>query len=449
MKENNMSSWRDVFAFTFMQQIKGKSFKRTTILIGLICFILVFLALVVSGKRGQEESVRTIENIKEVYILDETGDFTEINLLIQQFIESDEGGADLKDISFMQIDAETKVTQAMSDIENVDDGFLINIKREEEGILLQALLPQETSINEEETDMLLEAIMPVFEMYRIGQSGLSMGQISLIQKPVITSFTAVGEEEDSFGEAIIKYMVPMIYSFIIYFLLIFYVQSIMNNLIIEKTSKMTEMILTAIGPEMVITGKILAMCLVAVLQFFSWILCGLVGFLVGHVVLKSQYQDYVNPVIEIIELVQNNTDGSAFSTLAIILSIVALCAGFLFYFSFAGVIGSTLNKTEDVSNGTGIVLIPIIFGFMAAMMVPMYESGFWIKFINIFPFVSPFVLPTSILNGSVTTVFGLLAIGILIISTIICFILAGKLYKGLIFFKGEKLTVSNIFAVFK
>ena len=456
MNNNSKSSWTDVFSFTFMQQAKSEKFRNTTIIIGILIFAAVLLILVVTNRKSVEDElieedglVQEIENINTVHILDETKDYAEINLLIDSFSETDEGFPGLKDISFVQISSGTKVSDAMGDIEKSNDSLLINIRREDNEIILQGLLPQETNINEEEANVLLESLLPVFEMYKIGLSGLSEEQLEVVFTPITTSYIVAGEEEESLGETLIRYFVPMIYSFVIYLLLIIYAQSIMNNLVIEKTSKLTEMLLTNVLPEMVITGKILALAAIAILQFLFWILCGVLGFVGGDLIIKSQQADYLTPVIDVIELVQNNTDGSAFSLIAIVLSILALALSFLFYFSFAGVVGSTLNKAEDVSNGTGLFFIPIIFGFLATTMAPSFEGGFWVKFLNYFPFTSPFVMPTNILNGTMSTLEGLLAIGILIVSTIICFIIAGKLYKGLIFFKGEKVSFKNVVKAIK
>ena len=84
-----------------------------------------------------------------------------------------------------------------------------------------------------------------------------------------------------------------------------------------------------------------------------------------------------------------------------------------------------------------------------AIMVPTFVEGFWLKILNYFPFTSAFILPANILIGHISIRGGLISIAILLISIVIAFILSGKLYKGLIFFKGEKLSFKNIVLAFK
>lgn len=449
MNKDKASSWTDVFSFAIVQQIKSKSFKIATLLIGAITFILIFAVLAFTGLDSEEEEIQEIENINKVYILDATKEFNDMDMYIDSYGSFAQVHPAFEDIEFKHIDGEMNISNAMEELSKEDGGLLINIERQEDGILLQALVPEETIISEDESWELVDALIPIFETYKVTNSELTGEQIMAISKPVIPTVALAGEEPLSFEEQMINYLIPYLYSFILYFLLLIYGQTIMNSLLIEKTSKLTEMLLTSVKPKFVVAGKILATSTVAVLQFLFWIICAIMGFVAGIGFVQSRNADYLNPVVEVVELIQKNTDGFGFSALSIILSVIALCLGFLFYFSFAGLIGSTLSKAEDVSNGIGLFTLPVVIFGMMAMMIPTFVEGFWLEFINYFPFISPFVLPANIIIGKVSTTVTIISIAILLISIIVNFILSGKLYKGLIFFKGEKLSFKNIVLAFR
>ena len=450
MNKDKASSWIDIFRFTFMQQLKSKSFKIATLLIGAITFTLILAVLFFTGRDSDhEEDMQGIENINQVYILDTTKEFKDINMYIDSYEDISEVHPDFTKIEFKEVDGEMNLSDAMEDISAEDDRLLIHIERQEDGILLQALLPEETLINEDESWELVDKLSQIIETYKKANSELTGEQIMAISKPIIPSVALAGEDPLSFEEQIINFFIPYLYSFILYFLLLIYGQTMMNSLMVEKTSKLTEMLLTSVKPKFVVAGKILATSTVAILQFLFWIICAIAGFIVGVIVVQSQNAKYLNPVVEIVEMVQKNTDGFGFSALSIILSIIALCLGFLFYFSIAGIIGSTLSKAEDVSSGIGLFTLPVIIFGMMSIMVPTFVEGFWLKILNYFPFTSAFILPANILIGNISTSGGIISIAILLISIIIAFILSGKLYKGLIFFKGEKLSFKNIVLAFK
>ena len=449
MNKGKDSSWTDVFNFSLMQQVKSKSFKIATFIIGAITFALIVAVLSFTGIDSGQEEIQEIENINKVYILDMTKEFKDIDIYIDSY-EVDAGvNPDFSEIEFKQVDGEVNLSDAMEEISKEEDGLLIHIERQEDGILLQALLPEETLISEDESWELVDNLTPILETYKIANSELTGEQIMAISKPIIPTVALAGEDPLSSEEQMINLLIPYLYSFILYFSLLIYGQTMMNSLMVEKTSKLTEMLLTSVKPKFVVAGKILATSTVAILQLLFWIICAIAGFIVGVFVVQSQNAKYLNPVVEIVEMVQKNTDGFGFSALSIILSIIALCLGFLFYFSIAGIIGSTLSKAEDISSGIGLFSLPVIVFGMMAIMVPTFVEGFWLNVLNYFPFTSAFILPANILIGHISTSGGIISIAILLISIIIAFILSGKLYKGLIFFKGEKLSFKNIVLAFK
>src|SRR5690554_536166 len=234
MENSKISGWKDVFAFTFMQQIKSKAFKIATIIVGAIILIGVILILVFNGIKDEEDKVlANIENISDVYILDDTKDFSQISLFIDSFDELGQINPDFENIKFTQIEEETTLSSAIEEVSREEGGLLVKVSRDEEGIILKALLPEQTNISFEESELVLGALVPIFEMYKMGQSGLSGEQLAVITKPTLTSIIEIGETETSEGEQIVKFFVPMAFSFAMYLLLIVYAQSIMNSLMIE------------------------------------------------------------------------------------------------------------------------------------------------------------------------------------------------------------------------
>ena len=79
-----------------MQQFKSKSFKITTLLIGAITFVW-YLQFVFTGRDSdREEEIQGIENINQVYILDGTKDFKDINMYIDSYENISEIHPDLQ-----------------------------------------------------------------------------------------------------------------------------------------------------------------------------------------------------------------------------------------------------------------------------------------------------------------------------------------------------------------
>lgn len=445
MLKDKTSSWKNVFSFTFMQQVKGKSYKIATILIGLIVFIIVLATMLITGLENEElDEVIEIHNIEKVYILDTTEEFSDMDLFIDSYSNKAEIIPSFEDISFTQVASDSDLEKIMEEVSKDDKTLLLNIERQEDGLMLKGILPEETFIDVEESEDLLDILVPILETYKITNSGLSQEQLISISKPMISTVAIVGEEPIGIAEQFVTKFVPYLFATILYIILLIYGQTVINSLLIEKTSKLMEMLLTSVRPKKVVAGKIVATTIAAVLQFVSWLVSAVLGFVVGILVVRSQNAAYVNPVSQAIDLVKDNSEGYGFSGTSILLSLVALSLGFLFYFSIAGIIGSMLGKAEDISNGVGLFTIPVVIFALMSMMVHLLSEGFWPRFMNYFPLTSPFILPANIFTGNVGIIASIIGILILMASIAINFILAGKLFKGLIFYKGEKLSFKNI-----
>lgn len=455
MKKFNISRWKSVFSFTLKQQMKGKGFKVTTTIVGLLFFVVVFAILMISskltdGNEGIQDSEIVEKGVTHVLILDETNPDTDLLSVLDSYESSPMKDIRISDYEFQALSTESSVEEGIEATSEYDDNAVVlHITEEEEGTLLKVVIPEDSFVIEEEGEILLDILVPLYEHNQILESGLTDEQLSSISRSAVTSITTVGEEPPGFAEEFIKYMVPMLFAMILYFMLLLYGQTIIKSLMVEKTSKLMEMLLTTIPAKAIIVGKILAMSFLAIFQFLIWILCGILGFLTAGGILKLQNPNYENPLTPIIQLVQMDTQGSAFSVPAIIVAIIALCLGFLFYTVYAGLLGSALAKAEDVSSGVALYQIPVIVCGLSAMMLPATTDGFLARFIEYFPFTAPFMLPSNLLIGNMKLIPGLISLLILIATLILLIVIASRLYKGLIFFKGDKLKLKNIIQVLK
>ena len=128
-------------------------------------------------RSDHEEDMQGIENINQVYILDTTKEFKDINMYIDSYEDISEVHPDFTKIEFKEVDGEMNLSDAMEDISAEDDRLLIHIERQEDGILLQALLPEETLINEDESWELVDKLSQIIETYKKANSELTGEQI--------------------------------------------------------------------------------------------------------------------------------------------------------------------------------------------------------------------------------------------------------------------------------
>ena len=60
------------------------------------------------------------------------------------------------------------------------------------------------------------------------------------------------------------------------------------------------------------------------------------------------------------------------------------------------------------------------------------------------PFTIPFGVPCDLLTGSVSILQGVVSLVILLVFTVFCIILSGRLYEGLILYNGQKMNLKKL-----
>ena len=83
-------------------------------------------------------------------------------------------------------------------------------------------------------------------------------------------------------------LLPFLMVMLIYMMVILYGQSMANSVMLEKTSKLMETILTAVHPFALMAGKLLATATAAVIQILVW-LASLIGGTVGGAMLALRF----------------------------------------------------------------------------------------------------------------------------------------------------------------
>ena len=439
--KNNFKGWFTVFGFTLRQSMKGASFKIVTTLIAL-CIIGVFLLInIVSATPANEQEKSPV---KTIFVLDQSGlqpiDYPTLNpeLSEDQF----------KDIEFVSVTAQSRDEVIKTAAEDSEQSIAVIITSVTDGYTLEAVIPVGSSVAKAQANRILAPMKSAFETGKMMQSGLSIEQLSTALQPIVTSYSDIGENTNDIVY-VIKTMAPMLFGLIMYLMLLLYGQNISNSISTEKTSKLMETLLTSIHPYALISGKVLAVTTMAVLQFVIWIASIIVGLYGGNAAAHLIYPEYENSVITIISFLKDNIGDTAMSVPAVVLAILTFSVGFLFYSNLAGLAGSMVSKPEDASHTQSIFVFPVLISWLICYMAPFMGNETLITVSRYVPFTIPFCMPADLITGSIGLVQGVISLAILTVFCLLIIMLSGKLYKGLILYTGQKASFKTLVNVLR
>lgn len=435
--------WATVYGFTLRQATKGVGFKLVTVLITLLILGGFILMNVLVAKPDKDSELKP-SPIKTVYVSDNSGlRPTDYKGFISQLGDKQFGHIEFVTVIEKSSDELIKAAAA-----NSPQTIAVIIAKKDSGYEIKAVIPKDSEIKENEASGLLAPISSAFQSSKMLQAGLTEEQLEAVLKPSVTAYSDIGENT-SMAAKVIKMVAPMTFSFILYFMLLLYGQNISKSVSTEKTSKLMDFLQTSVHPYAMITGKVLAVTSIALGQFVIWITAGIGGLYGGNAIAHSIYPQYENSAITIINFLKDNIGETAMSLPAVLLAVIIFALGFLFYCVIAAVAGSMVSKPEDVASTQFVFQLPVIISWLVSYFAPLMGKTGLIAAARYIPFTAPFSAPADLITGTMGLLEGLISLLLLIVFSFLTVILAARIYKGLVLYNGQKLTLKTIGNILK
>ncbi len=449
-----VKGWKQVFAFTFMQQIKTKSFIVGTIIISLLVAVIAFTAdflpavLMADKFNEANSSEANFLGIEELYI-NQTGyeaiDFSDI---------SNAYPIKIHDVSTEEADAKIK------EIENTAVKTVVSkISRGETGFVIQSSYSGgESGVSESTCGAVNVMLSSMLRSKYLQRLGVPAEEITTVISDIRTSSARAGEAPVSMVQGLINSVVPMISSIVLFIFIFSYSQMVAQSVAIEKSSRIVEYLLTSIKPLALIVGKVLAMCAVSLMQFFIIVISGSIGFVISipfgiftKVGQLSSQAAATSAGMEITGILDDIR--SAFANVDItvfIIMIVTFILGFLLFAGLAGLAGSSISKMEDLAPALQPISIIGVIGFYFAYFPQISGEENTMSILSRYlPISSPFILPSDYMLSRIDMTEAIISIVILAVFDVLLVMLVAKVYENIILHTGNRLKLGDMLKMSK
>ena len=233
---------------------------------------------------------------------------------------------------------------------------------------------------------------------------------------------------------------------------------VMQSVIEEKSSRVVEVLISSVQAVDLMFGKIIGVALVALTQFFLWIVLTVIivgvafGLLGPEALSGATEMAAMDPSAAALAASAGSGDAAVIvSTLAhlpvgrlLVCFLVYFVLGYLLYASLFAAIGSAVENEADTQQLQIPVTIPLMLGFFiafyAASKNPDGGIAFWGSMI---PFTSPIVMLARI-PYSVPTWEILLSVALLLLTFVGSAWVSAKIYKVGILMFGKKSTFKDL-----
>ena len=431
----------------YSTRVKKKTFLLTTFLVP----VLLALCGVAMGVM----MVNVKEKTKTVGVVDESG-------IVMSYLKNSE------QISFQDMSSEPLDTVKARLADLGLDGVL-SISKIDEQKNLQASFTSVKPVGMGVTATMSRYIDDALEDYRIRSydiDGLEEIVNSVKADVPIRTFVLDEKGGEKVSESGVNSILSMVLGIFIFLFITMFGSMVMTAVVEEKTSKVVEVLISSVKATELMFGKIIGVALVALTQFFLWIVLSIVLLSAGMGIIAPKMMDTVDAQsivaglpegtnqFDAMTAVLSQSDselGDVEGTLAglnigqlVLYFIVFFVLGYLLYASLFAAIGSAaVDNENDTSQLQMPVTIPLMIAYFIALYAynaPDSAVALWGSMI---PFTSPIVMLARIPFG-VPGWQILLSIGLLVVTTIACAYLSAKIYKVGVLMYGKKTTFKDL-----
>lgn len=294
----------------------------------------------------------------------------------------------------------------------IDDGKISSYAkiREEDGQLIADFNEADASMSE--TLAFQNILTNIQNKLNEDRAKLDSSQQEILAKtPVINKITDEKSDNKMVGQII--YFILM---FLMYMVLMSFVNLVLADIATEKGTKMIEFIFSSVKPGDYFAGKMFGNFIAVFVQIITYVVFGIVGFFIAQ----------SKGLLDDIDLSYNLT-GSTYGMIAEIVLLFLL--GIFVFLILAGMLASFATKVEDAGKmGTPLILGTIILFFLAINLRGKGDIMIT-KVLSYVPLASTFFMPLRLLNGYASLIEGLISVAILIVTILLVYRFGERVYK--------------------
>ncbi len=243
-------------------------------------------------------------------------------------------------------------------------------------------------------------------------SSVSQAQVAILQNKVQLSSTTYldGKEHGGINEMI----APGLFLVIFFMLVTFFGNQMLTSSTEEKENRTVEMLLTMVKTDTLITGKILSLMVLALIQMLVIVLPVAAGYLAFGSKLQL-------PNMDLSLLV--------FDPVRIGLALVIFLASFMMFTGMLVTLGAMMPTAKEASQWFGLVIMLIFGPFYGITAFVSFPDSPFVKFLSLFPFTAPIPLLLRNAVGNLPAWEGLLGVALLIVAAVLVLWLAVRIFR--------------------
>ncbi|WP_242365897.1 ABC transporter permease [Enterococcus faecalis] len=385
---------------TYKQKVVSKVFVSILLVLMVGTFLGMNYEGILKKEEPSKETILVVPNNQEtVTMLKEVGKGTNLNF----------------------VDGGQKLSDAEKELKDRASKTILKIEKSSAG-LYEGKIYYEGALQYNVSEQLQSLVTTVNQSIKLNQLNIDVAQQQFLNESTRLSLESLaGNQDNSVQTLILVYIV----GFILYIAVMLFSTMVAQDIAVEKSSRVMEILLTTITPVQHLIGKIVGI--------------GLVGVTQAVAIFGAAYASYgiFGDSVGVFKFLNAGKNSQA-----LLLAMICFVSGYLIYSVAAAILGSVVSSVQEVQQLMYILIIPLFIAmFMVVILATGSGSNQAIIISSYVPFLSPIVMYARYMLGDASLSAFAIAMGINLVFTMFLAFLGKSVYQGGVFiYSGDKFT---------
>ena len=397
----------------YLEQVRGKAFKVTTILIPLL-FIGIFALIAVAGKNsgvGKHIVIATADPALAARIRDPLVADKDAKMTVDAVAP-----ATRRPIS---TSSSTKWTRSRSTA-------FSGLRLQPNGPV-KATFESRSSGDFATEGRLQNAVNHALVEQRLAARGISTTDVESLTKPIDLATVQVKNGKETVSNALSTFWAAYAMAFLLSFTVVMYGMNVGRSVIQEKTSRIFEVMLATVKPGDLLAGKLIGIGAVGLTQIAIWVTAAALfaGSALGVRLMSGDFKIHV-------------------SAAQVVLFILYFVLGYALYSTLFAGLAATCDTEQELQQYSPLAAVPIWLSFGMIAFIVSNPNSIWSVAISMFPPCAPITMFLRLASQFPPYWQIAVSLGLMVVSVYILLWLSSRIYRVGILMYGKRATLPEM-----
>jgi ABC-2 type transport system permease protein len=230
---------------------------------------------------------------------------------------------------------------------------------------------------------------------RMEQAGMDPAKVNaLTAEKLDTRVEKIGSKGRETGGGMGNLVFGYVVAFLLYMMIALYGQTILRNVLEEKTTRVAEVVVSSVSTDTLLAGKVLGAGLVAITQVLSWVVLTIGMLVYLGPILFGKMAPQATAQAAAARGLPADAITNALPSPGTALTIFAFFVlGFVFYSALFAAAGAMVSSQEDVQQAAMPVMIMLVSSILFMQPVLLAPNNTLARVVTLIPFSAPILMP--------------------------------------------------------